>query len=103
MHMTQTMEGLKELNILSGRHVILFHTEHIVKIWYSASSLFCLTIIHCMQDSQERIVAQLAIRGGDCKFPNVKPPCGRQQAVDVSWDVEFLQWACDDISDQLSN
>lgn len=63
--MTQTMEWLKKLNISSGGHVILLHTEHITRIWYSASSLCCLTIIHCIQDSQGRIVAQLNIRGGE--------------------------------------
>lgn len=106
----QINTGLQEVNISHKRNDILHHAEHIVRMWHESASPVRLVLLDRMQDTQGRVVAELAIRGAGVSLPgnsaldvkgcNPNPPSYRQEAAA---NIDFLTWSCDDIGPPLSD
>ncbi|KAG0334639.1 hypothetical protein BG000_008151, partial [Podila horticola] len=110
----QTNTGLEELNISYYGHNVLYHTESIIMMWHQSSSPFRLTLLDRMQDSQGRLIAQLAIdNGGDSEHSGSCPlivnrddtnlSILQQQTTHAPDGIKFLQWDCDHIFSPLSD
>ncbi|KAG0340932.1 hypothetical protein BG000_010736 [Podila horticola] len=99
---------LQELNVSYSGGYTIRDIEHFVRSWpYSPDGSFRLTLLDQVNDIQCRVVAELIVRGNcdrEIEDIDIASPSSRYQVLNATpFNIEFLQWDCDQVSSHVDN
>ncbi|KAG0038012.1 hypothetical protein BGZ82_001301, partial [Podila clonocystis] len=104
---------LQELNVSYLGNNVVYYTGHINRIGHSSACSCRFTLFDRIESTNDRVVAQLAIRGSDNQSPgnsilesdgcDIEGRTSQQQVSDAPMDFELVHWDCDQVSSTLSS
>ncbi|KAG0097720.1 hypothetical protein BGZ93_002112 [Podila epicladia] len=101
-------QTLQELKVSYSGGYKLCDIEYLVRTWpHTPQGSFRLTLLDHMSDIQDRVVAELDVRGSsdiEIEALDIASPSSRHQELETSLlDIEILQWDYDQISSPMAD